>query len=311
MRVRFAPPIPGQFGTGDAAEDWSVVANQNGLYLFAGGDFWKISQELDKGDPAGTVPTWEDVNWAAEQTVCVKNDPKKHRIYILVPIGQATQPNLCWVLDYKELDTSTDLSTAPSLKIGITGKMLSTDKTRKWTRWNISSNCCDILVRPANDHEMTFAGGARNGEAYGNLYTLDEQLLTDDDYGQIFPYYCSYGFVNHELGGCSRPWHGQKAGPQNLRLYYWRGVRDHHAAWWIRSIIPCRNRRRACSWPIRIFPTCKIRIWSGLSECAESGFSFRIAVFPLPGQTDVQMRIQKMIIHMCKDPVVLNRAMSI
>jgi len=152
---------PGQFGTGDAAEDWSVVANQNGLYLFAGGDFWKISQELDKGDPNGTVPTWEDVNWTAEQTICVKNDPKKHRIYILVPIFGATQPNLIWALDYRELDTSTDLANAPSLKIGITGKMLSTDKTRKWSRWNISSNCSDILVRPGNDKEMVFAGGAR------------------------------------------------------------------------------------------------------------------------------------------------------
>ena len=30
---------PGQFGTGDAAEDWDVTVNQNGLYLFAGGDF--------------------------------------------------------------------------------------------------------------------------------------------------------------------------------------------------------------------------------------------------------------------------------
>src|SRR5208337_3740503 len=118
---------PGQFGTGDAAEDWDVTANQNGLYLFAGGDFWKISQELDKGDPTGSVPTWQDINWSAEQTVCVKNDPRKHRIYILAPIFGATVPNICWVLDYKELDTSTDLASAPSLKIGITGKMLSTD----------------------------------------------------------------------------------------------------------------------------------------------------------------------------------------
>jgi hypothetical protein len=58
-------------------------------------------------------------------------------------------------------------------------------------------------VRPANQRQMTFASG--DGQAHGlasgfsNLYTLSSTLYTDQDYGQMFPYYTTYFFVNHEM----------------------------------------------------------------------------------------------------------------
>jgi hypothetical protein len=36
------------------------------------------------------------------------------------------------------------------------------------------------------------------GAGFANCYTLNPALLTDDDYGQIAPYYMTYGFVNHD-----------------------------------------------------------------------------------------------------------------
>lgn len=301
---------PGQFGTGDAAEDWSVVANQNGLYLFAGGDFWKISQELEKGDPAGNVPTWQDINWSAEQTLCVKNDPKKHRIYILAPIFGATQPNIVWMCDYKELDTSSDLSGAPSLKIGITGKMLATDKSRKWSRWNIAANDCDITVRPANDKEMTFAGGTRNGAAYGNLYTLDPDKLTDDDYGQMFPYYTTYGFVNHEqeqaLGlGTDRKLTRKVCafitgvGYVSLTPFV-DSLNNPLPATTFRFLQqdsdPSNLQNNDLEWTVGVRGE---RIF------------WRVQVQPFPGSTDVQLKIVKLIPHMMKDPVATHRASAV
>jgi hypothetical protein len=301
---------PGQFGTGDAAEDWDVTANQNGLYLTAGGDFWKISQELDKGDPAGSVPTWQDVNWSHEQTIVVKNDPKKHRIYVLAPIQGAAQPNVLWVLDYKELDTAVDLYTGPSLKIGITGKMLSTDKTRKWSRWNISANCADILIRPGNDKSMTFAGGTRNGEAYGNLYKLNDQKYTDDDYGQMFPYYTTYGFVNHEQ-------------EQMLNLGTDRKLIRKYCAFvtgigyiTITPLVDSLNNPLPATSP-RV-----LNADSNISNLQNTDLEWtvgvrgerifhRISVFPLPGTTDVQMRLQKLIVHMMKDPVIYHRSSAL
>jgi hypothetical protein len=301
---------PGQFGTGDAAEDWSVVANQNGLYLFAGGDFWKISQELEKGDPNGTLPTWQDVNWEEEQVLCVKNDPHKHRIYILAPVFGATEPNLVWVCDYKELDTSSDLSNAPSLKIGITGKMLATDKSRKWSRWNISANDADILVRPGNDKEIAFAGGIRDGAAYGNVYTLDEQKFTDDDYGQISPYYTTYFFVNHEQ---------EAALGLGTDLKLMRKICADIPGIGYVTITPLVN---SLNNPL---PQTTPRILVADSDPSNSvtqdlewtigvrgeRIALRVAVFPLPGTTDVQLRLRKIIPHLMKNPVIYHHASAV
>lgn len=301
---------PGQFGTGDAAEDWDLTANQNGLYLFSGGNFWKISQEIAKGDPTAPVVTWDDINWEYEHTICVKNDPKNHRAYVLAPVQGATQPNLIFVLDYRELDTAADLAAAPGLKIGLTGKMLSTDKTRKWTRWNVSANCADILVRPGNDKEMTFAGGTRNGAAYGNLYTLDPAKLHDDDYGQFFPYYDTYGFVNHELEQALGIGTGRKLMKKITAFITGVGYV---------SIIPLVNSLQ------NPLPATTLRPLSQDSTPANlqgqdlewtvgirgERIFLRIQVQPAPGSIDVQLKIQKLIAGMMKDPVVIHRASAV
>ena len=301
---------PGQFGTGDAAEDWDVTVNQNGMYLFAGGDFWKISQELDLGDPSNPVPTWQNINWTAEQTIWTKNDPRTHRIYIGAPIYGATQPNIVWVLDYKELDTGTDLSNGPSLKIGLTGKMLSTDKTRKWSRWNIAANSADILIRPGNEKEMTFAGGAKNGAAYGNIYTLDPTKLTDDDYGQISPYYSTYFFVNHELEQVLQLGTGRKL---------MRKITAFITGVGYVSIIPFVNSLQ------NPLPATSVRALAADSDPSNlanqdlewttairgNRICLRIQVEPLPGATDVQLKIQKIIAYMMKDPVIYHRSSAV
>ena len=301
---------PGQFGTGDAAEDWDVTANQNGLYLFGGGEFWKISQELDKGDSAQTVPTWEDINWAAQHTLVVKNDPRSHRIYILAPINGATQPNIAWVLDYKEMDTVNDLANSPSLKIGITGKQLSTDKTRKWSRWNVAANSAEILVRPGNQKTMCFAGGTRNGKAYGNLYSLSSSNLTDDDYGQIFPYYVTYGFVNHEME--------QMLGLGTGRKLV-RKITAFMAGVGYVSIIPLVNSlqnplpattKRLLSTDTNPATLQNQDLEWTLGVRGERIF-FRIQVEPFPGQTDVQIKVQKFIPGMMRDPVIIHRSSAV
>jgi hypothetical protein len=301
---------PGQFGTGDAAEDWDITANQNGLYLFAGGDFWKISQELDKGDPNGNVPTWLDINWAAEQTIVVKNDPKLHRIYVLAPINGATQPNICWMLDYKELDTSADLANAPALKLGFSGKMFSTDKTRKWSRWNISANCAEILIRPGNLKEMTLAGGVRDGAAFGNLYTFDPAKYTDDDYGQMFPYYDTYGFVNHEQEQVLQLGTGMKVVKKYCAFITGQGYV---------TITPFVN---SLNNPLPETTPRVLDLDSDISNAENQDLEWtvgvrgqrffqRVSVFPLPGETDVQVRLQKLIVSMTKDPVIYHRASAV
>jgi hypothetical protein len=295
---------PGQFGTGDAVEDWDITVNRNGWYLFAGGDFWRISQEISKGQ--GPQVTWDDINWAYQHTIWVKNDPSVHRVYAGVPVFGSTTPNLIFVLDYRELDTSTDMANAPALKIGLTGKMLSTDKTRKWTRHNVSANMADILVRPGNQKQMTFAGGLQNGVTYGNLYTLDPAKLTDDDYGAIVPYYDTYFFVNHEQEQMLGLGTGRKLT---------RKISGFITGVGYVSIIPLvdsmQNPLPATSPRLLSLDTDPSNLvgqdleWTvGIRGERQA---FRIQVQPLLGSTDVQLKIQKLIVSMMKDPVTTYR----
>src|SRR5712664_3658946 len=63
-------------------EDWAVIADRGGLYIFYGAEPVKISQELQ--------PLWNTINWSAAQNLWVTVDTKERRIYVGVPTGAAT-----------------------------------------------------------------------------------------------------------------------------------------------------------------------------------------------------------------------------
>lgn len=193
----------------DSGEDWFITASQGGPYVFAGGDLYKAGQEIQS--------LWASINPAVSQLVWVKNDIINRRCYLGVPTGTATAPSLVLPLDYRELNTAYDVASNGPVHISYSGKMISSDLTRKWTRWNIKANFGEILNRGGGISQMCFgAGNAQTPGAavgFGNVYYLDPTLLTDDDYGEMFPYYVTYAFINHEaevaLGtGCHRKLYG-------------------------------------------------------------------------------------------------------
>lgn len=166
--VSFRAGDPGQFGTGDTGEGWDLTFSRSGLYIFQGGELFKISQEIQNIVDA--------INWEYDFTIWLKNDTVTRRCYIGVPYGTATAPNLVLVMDYRELDTAGNIAQATPVHIGFTGKMISSDLTRKWTRWSMSMNCGELLQRPNN--EIEFCMGAGNGvtpgaePSFGNFYQL-------------------------------------------------------------------------------------------------------------------------------------------
>lgn len=305
---------PGKFGTGDAAEDWALIASKNGVYLFAGSEFWKVSQEISRGalpqseDPR---PTWDDINWAAQQTIVAKNDPSSRRAYFAVPLNGANQPNYVFVLDYREMDTATQIASAPPVHITIQGKMKSSDLTRKWSTWNVSANDLEILVRPGNQRLLFFAGGARNGMAYGNIYSLDPAKLTDDDYGQIFPYYTTYAFTDHDQ---------EQALGLGSDLHLYKKIHAFVAGVGLVTITPIVNslynfqpglRPRVLAPDLNAgtFLASDLE-WTTVGLRGQRVF-FRISVQPLPGATDVQIRLQKFVVGMMKDPIAMTRQSAI
>src|SRR6266568_3975668 len=102
----------------DTGEDWAVIADRAGLFIFDGGEPVKISQEIQ--------PLWDTINWQYGYTLWVRVDTRAKRILVGVPLAPATQPNRVLVLDYRSLSTAADIATYASVHTSsMTGRMIS------------------------------------------------------------------------------------------------------------------------------------------------------------------------------------------
>lgn len=159
---------PSVHGVG-IGEDWVVIASRTGLYLFAGGEPQKISQEIQ--------PTWDAVNWQYGSTLWTTVDTQHKRIYVGVPMGSATTPNEILTLDYSE-------GFGDPLLAGGAGP------SRKWAPWFISANC-GALIERSNGTDAFFLG---NNAANGKVYQLTEGEFSDD--GAAINSYYSTAFLS-------------------------------------------------------------------------------------------------------------------
>ena len=263
-----------------------------GLYIHTGGNVYKISQEIQ--------PNFDAINPDAQSSIWVCNDSVTRRIYVGVPMAGATAPNKIYVLDYRELDTASEIATKPPIHISFSGKMICSDLSRKWAPWNVLANCGDIIYVPGVGPRFCVGGG--NGEAPGlssgfaNSYWFDSTLLTDQDYGQVFPYYDTYFFINHQA-------------EQSMGVGLHRKLYKRYAAYVTGvgqfQLTPFANSLSnpwppAPMWPLNL--TQDYDIGDGLNVSTER-CSFRISSLPLNGQTDNSFLIGKLIITLSQEPI--------
>ncbi len=169
-------------------EDWVVIAHRTGLYLFAGGDPVKISQEIQ--------PTWNQINWQYAQTLWVTVDTKERRIYVGAPFGTATTPNRVLMLDFHDLNSASDIESRPPVNITYTGRKAATDNSRKWSPWSIAANCCALIERQNGIAVAVFGAGlpgVGGGGATGKIYQLSDTQYSDDG-SAIASYYTTHFF---------------------------------------------------------------------------------------------------------------------
>lgn len=280
----------GKFGTGDTGEEWLVIGSYGGAYIFGGGPLFKISQE--------NQPIWDRINKAAMQTACLKNDPTTRRVYFALPLDTATAPNVVYPMDYREMDTDAQIAAGAPIHISFSGKMIASDLARKWAKWNVQTNCIEIIQRPGGVQQLCF--GAGNGvtpggmAGFGQFYFLDPTKLTDDDYGQINPYWTSYFFVNHDqeqalqLGGYRKTF--------EYSAYYISGVGTF-------TVTPYRGSL-SNPWNASIARTLNATQLNDVEiplNIPSSRVAFKIASQPLQGQTDNSFNLQKMIVSIRKN----------
>ena len=187
-------------------DDWMAWPDEGGVQIFGGGQPAKISQEIQPNwnDPSRDDTTIQ-INMTAAKTIWGVNDPVQRILMFGVPIGTATAPNKIYVLNYRNLGNDQAIAGSPPFHPSMGGKLVATDNSRKWAPWNISANTAARMYRAAGVLSLVLGGG--NGQTpgaaagFGNVYTLNPHMLTDDDYGQIYPFYTTAFLPDAEKAG--------------------------------------------------------------------------------------------------------------
>lgn len=178
---------PSNRGVG-IGESWAVIAHHDGAYIFWGSEPVKISQEIQ--------PTWDRINWAYGYTIYVVVDTKNKRIHIGAPLDANTAPSCEFVCDYSQLANSEGASSAQDIashpqayySVYQPTKLTAPGKARKWTLWNISTNCAALTVRSDNSYHLMRGNGLANGKIYDQQPTN----LNDDGTAINFMYQTSF-----------------------------------------------------------------------------------------------------------------------
>jgi hypothetical protein len=187
----------------------------SGVRIFNGAKPSKISQEVQ--------PTWELINDNAPLAVWIANDPDQRVLYVGVPTGNNTSPNIVIPMSYRNVG---DVANDPApLRQSLSGKMIPLELCRKWTIWNMPMNCGSMVTQATSvgQKKQMLLGG----QTYGNLYWLNPAKFTDDDYGIIGGgngnYYTTCFFFNHDTEQ-SAPGLGQHRKLFNFLSLYISGV---------------------------------------------------------------------------------------
>lgn len=265
-------------------EEWLAWPSSSGLRIFGGSFPDKISQEIQ--------PDWAQINPAAFTSIWCVNDPVARTIYTGVPFGTATAPNKILMMSYLELDSAQSIAGSPPFRVSFTGKLIATDNARKWSLWNILANSGSLMYRQAGVLSLVLGGGngktpgAANG--FGNLYTLDQTMDTDDDYGQISSYYTTYFFPSAGAEAQLQLGSHQKQLAYLMAYIQWVGtititplIENLNNPW----ALVCKRNVSQVNFDLE---------WGG-GYARGSRMAFKIQTSPLAGETDNSYSLQRFI----------------
>ena len=89
--------------------------------------------------------------------MCIRDrvDTQRKRVYVGVPMGSATRPNLVLMLDYTEGfgDPLMAMLTAP-------------ERSRKWAPWMVAANSCALVERSTGVAQLMFGSNNLTGKIY-------------------------------------------------------------------------------------------------------------------------------------------------
>lgn len=287
----------GRVGDGDSAEQWQFTIAPEGLYVFAGGEDMKVSQEIARPTQNG-FPGWESINQAAIALAWIKNDTINRRCYIGVPTGTATAPNVVFVLDYRGLDSAYTIANSPPYR-NFGNRLVAQEIARKWTRWSLELNCSEIMARAGGAYEICFGSGngIEPGTTFtpGHAYHLDATKMTDDDYGQITPYRTTHYFPTADTRAQAR------LGAHRVMASYFTMLISGVG---LTQITPLVNTLQNAYPDLPQYPLDPNQNFDFEWDMDVTGerIAFKVGSVPNVGQTDNAFSLQDLTVTLKKDP---------
>jgi hypothetical protein len=289
--------------TAAGGEDWTAWPSEGGAMVFDGAEPRKVSQEIQPNwfSPYSQypwVPAGSQINMSAALTISTLNDPVERMLYFFLPIGTATAPNVIYPLSYRELNGASAIANSPPFHPSLGGRLIATDNTRKWTIWRRTMNGAARVFQAPGQLTTAFFGG--NGQApgaapgFGNVYVLNPTKLTDDDFGQIFPRYTTYFFLDGEKA--------QGLGLAFVRLLvtylnaYILGTGTVTYTFLVNSLTNAWNL--TTSRTLNLTPNFDQEI--GGAQCQGNRIAVRISSTPLPGTLDNGFNLQRLTLWLKK-----------
>lgn len=266
-------------GIGSAGKEWMTWNGPDGIHVFSGQQPYKISQEIQS--LAGAV------DQALAYQVWSINDQINKRCYF----GYPNSGMQLLVLDYRNLDGEGIASSAP-IRASFTGQMVVSDMARKWTPWTLPSFCGGLIYRPNEVvAEVSFGGGP----AGANSYLLNPFKYTDDDFGQIFSYYTSFFFITQDME------QSYKLG-SHRHLYQYLAFTITGVGYF--NATPLGD---VLTNAFPITPNLALSLMQNFDieiglNVETNRCAFKIAAFPLTGQTDAAFSLSKLIVNMRNSP---------
>lgn len=290
----------------DVGAGVAMWAGRYGHQLFTGDTPKKISQEIQ--------PTWDRINWAVQTSMWLVHDPVQRLVYTGLPLDAATAPSIIQPMSYRSVDSVYNVP--DPLHISYSGKLICSDLCRKSTRWNITSNCGAMVTRntgQGNAKQMIFGAGngTNSGTSFGNLYYLNFNKFTDDDYGRINSYFITSFFWNHDTEQNVPPLGLHRKIYEYLSLYI-TGVGNVQVTPLVDNLnnpwSPTSTTWDAINqvWKVGAVPNPlpAYQLTNGvLTHDLEWGMNvigervaFKISVSPLAGQTDAYFNLQHLVV---------------
>jgi hypothetical protein len=192
-------------------EEFTICASRSGLFFFDGGKPMPISRELQSTGVGDSI--WETINWAAGQTIWVRNDFVNRRILIGIPMSlpnrwlpnasalTPTSPNVILMCNYTGCPTGEELAASSEVHITMFGDLKALDMRRKWSIWQIPCPVAEFIARPDGfTDQLLLCNGINTSKIYQLMNGAASGGQNTDDGAAINWDYVTYGFVKAKQG---------------------------------------------------------------------------------------------------------------